>query len=107
MRAATFAKPHQVRVKRSELRQKQRATLKKAKGRTVVVITAPDEEDEKLVVDKAYFDEISRKLRAVAETLDIMMDQKLYAQILKAAKTLDEDRRLGKLHSMEEAFGEE
>ena len=99
-------KPHLVTVKRSELRQKQRATLKKAKGRTVVLISASDEEEEKLVLDKGYFDELVGKLRAAAETLEITMDERLFPRILKAAKTLDKDIRLGKLHSFDEAFGE-
>ena len=41
------------------------------------------------------------------ETLEITMDAKLYGQILKVAETVDEDTRLGKLHSFEEAFGED
>jgi fructose-1-phosphate kinase PfkB-like protein len=99
--------PRRVAVKRSELRQHQRATLKRAKGRTVVVIAGSDEEEEKLVVDKDYFEELIRELRAAGETLAITMDKKLFSQILRAADTLDEDIRLGKLRSFEEAFGEE
>ncbi len=33
-------------------------------------------------------------------------DQKLFSQILKASATIDEDMRLGILHSFEDAFGE-
>jgi len=73
----------------------------------VVVISATHEEDEKLLMDKKYFDDIVQKLRAVIETLDIMSDQKLFRQIVGVAATLEEDTRLGRLHSFEEAFGEE
>ena len=41
------------------------------------------------------------------ETLEIIKDQKLFGQILKASKTIDDDIRLGKLHSFEEAFRED
>jgi len=107
MASKALTPPHWVIVKRSELRQNQRATLKKAKGRTVVLISANEAEEERLLVDRKYFDEIVRKLRAAAETLAIMTDVKLFSQIMAAAKTLDEDMRLGKLHSFEEAFGED
>jgi len=78
-----------------------------ARGNQVVVISATHEEDEKLLMDKKYFDDIVQKLRAVIETLNIMSDQKLFKQIVGVAATLEEDTRLGRLHSFEEAFGEE
>ena len=106
MTVAALTKPHWVQVNRSELRQKQRATLKRAKGRTVVLIAGADEEEEKLVIDKEYFQEVLGKLRAAVETLSITMDERLFGQIMAAAKTLDEDIRLGRLRSFEEAFGE-
>jgi len=94
-------------VTRSELRQKQRATLRLVKGNRIVVIAARDEEEQKLILDKKYFDELVQKLRSALETLEITMDQKLLSRILRAAKTLDTDIGRGKLHSFEEAFGEE
>ena len=107
MTVLSLTKPHWITVKRSELRQNQRATLKRAKGRTVVLISANDAEEEKLVIDKEYFNEVLGKLRAAVETLSITMDERLFGQIMEAAKTLDDDIRLGKLRSFEEAFGEE
>jgi len=107
MPVSSLTKPNWIKVKRTELRQKQRAILKRAKGRTVVLIAGADEEEEKLVIDKEYFDEVLRKLRAAMETLSITMDEKLFGQIMAAAKTLDGDIRLGKLKSFEEAFGAE
>ena len=73
----------------------------------MLLIKANDEAEEKIVVDKKYFDQMRQKLEAVVETLEIAMDQKLFNQILAAADTLDEDLRLGKLHSLEDAFAEE
>ncbi|MFZ0635802.1 MAG: hypothetical protein WA755_07195 [Candidatus Acidiferrales bacterium] len=107
MTVLTLNRPEPKIVNRSELRQKQSATLRMARGNQVVLISAPHEEDEKLLLDKKYFDEIVQKLRAVIETLEIMSDQKLFKQIVGVAQTLEEDTRLGRLHSFEEAFGEE
>ncbi len=107
MSVMALTRPERKVVNRTELRQKQSATLRLARGNQVVVITANHEEDEKLLLDKKYFDEIVRQLRAVVETLEITSDQKLFKQILGVADSLEENTRLGKLHSFEEAFGEE
>jgi hypothetical protein len=96
-----------VKVNRSEFRQRQSDFLGKAKGQTVVEVTAWDAEDDKYVVDKRYFDDLLVRFRALRETLSIMANPKLYNQLLRAGKTIDEDVRLGRLHSFEEAFGEE
>jgi hypothetical protein len=89
------------------LRDHLRATLNKAKGSTVVAIAANDREDEKLLLDKNYFDELLTTFKSMMETLEITSDRKLFGQIVRAGSTLEEDTRLGKLHSFEEAFGEE
>ena len=52
-------------------------------------------------------DELVKKLKAATENLAVVKDRKLFSQILKASATMDEDIRLGKLHSFEEAIGEE
>ena len=106
MTVKALTRPEKKIVNRSELRQKQRATLRMARGNRVVVILANDEEDEKLLLDRKYFDEIVKELRAVIETLEIISDQKLFNQILGVSESLEENTRLGKLHSFEEAFGE-
>jgi len=98
--------PQMVVVNRSELRQNQSALLRRAKGRAVLLVKANGEE-ERVVLDKEYFDQLRKELSNLAETLQIAMDRKLFNQILGAAATLDEDLRLGKLHSVEEAFSEE
>jgi hypothetical protein len=95
-----------VRVNRSQLRQNQSKIFRQARGRKIIHVTGWSEEDEKYVVDKRYFDDLLQKLRATVETLEITTDPKLFAQILRAADTIDQHARLGKLHSFEEAFGE-
>ena len=60
-----------------------------------------------MVLDRQFFEEIRGKLEGLVETLEIAMDRKLFNQILAAADSLEEDLRLGKLHSLEEAFAEE
>jgi len=107
MSVKALTRPERKTVNRSELRQKQSATLRMARGNQVVVISANHEEDEKLLLDKRYFDEIVKQLGAVIETLEIISDQKLFKQILGVSESLEQKTRLGKLHSFEEAFGEE
>jgi len=94
-------------VNRSELRQNQSKWLKKARGKHVLLVKSNDAEDQKIVLDKQYFDELRKKLDGLVETLEIAMDRKLFNQILAAANTLEEDVRMGKLHSLEEAFAED
>ncbi|MGA3028374.1 MAG: hypothetical protein ABSF98_26805 [Bryobacteraceae bacterium] len=94
-------------VNRSDLRTNQSRWLKKARGQDVLLIKANDAEEEKVVLDRQYFDEINKKLESLVETLEIAMDRKLFTQILAAADTLEEDLRLGKLHSLEDAFAED
>jgi hypothetical protein len=93
-------------VNRSDLRQNQSRWLKKARGPHVLLIKASDADEEKVVLDRQYFDEIHKKLESLFETLEIAMDRKLFTQILAAADTLEDDLRLGKLHSLEDAFAE-
>jgi hypothetical protein len=96
-----------IEVNRSELRQNQKALLRRARGRKVLLIKANDKADERVVLDKQYFDQLRRRLEAAVETLEIAMDRKMFNQILAAADTLEEDLRLGKLHSLEDAFAED
>jgi hypothetical protein len=72
----------------------------------VVVICARDPEDEKLLVDKKYFAELVRRMHSLAETIEIMADQKLFAKILGAASTLRQDAKRGKLYSFEKVLNE-
>lgn len=107
MKVSALTQPETVaRVRRTQLRDNQRKLLKAATGSKIVEIVGGDEEEEKYVVDKRYFDELVATFRATIETLEITKDPKLFAQILRASGTIDEDIRLSKLHSFEEAFGD-
>jgi hypothetical protein len=107
MAATALTKAEMIETNRSELRQNQSALLKRARGHRVLLIKSNDETDDKVVLDREYFDQIRKKLEAVVETLEIAMDRKLFNQILTAADTLEDDLRLGKLHSLEDAFAED
>jgi len=107
MPATALTQAELLEVNRTDLRQNQSRWLKKARGKRVLLIKSSDKEDEKVVLDKQYFDEIRTNLESAMETLEIAMDRKLFNQILAAADTLDEDLRLGKLHSLEDAFAED
>src|ERR1700730_2680692 len=54
------AKIHQ--VKRSDLRQHQAKWLKKARGQNVLLNKSNDAEEEKVVLDRQYFDEIRKQV---------------------------------------------
>jgi hypothetical protein len=73
----------------------------------VVAISANDHDDERLLLDRKYFDQLMKTVSSLAETLEITTDRKLFGQIIRAASTLEQDARLGKLHSFDEAFGED
>ena len=98
--------PRTRKVNRSDLRQEQSTVLSMAKGKTVVVVAARGKADEKFILDKQYFEELVSSLRSAIETLEITADRKLYARLLKAAESLEEDTRQGKLNSFEDVFAE-
>lgn len=107
MARRALTQPEIHKVNRSQLRQNQSATLRLASGLKVVVISAHHQEDEKLLVDRTYFETLLQRLRSVMATLEITSDPKLFRQILNSAENLEENTRLGKLHSFEEAFQED
>jgi len=104
MARSALTNPDRIRVNRTQLRDNLRRTLQQARGSTVVAISSHDHKDEKLLLDKRYFDELVQTLNSLIETLEITTDRKLFGQIMRAASTLEEDTRLGRLHSFEEAF---
>jgi hypothetical protein len=107
MTAIALTNPHRRRVNRTDLRDQQSRFLREASGNTIVEVSGKAGEAERCIVDKEYLDELLTKLKSMMETLEIIKDQQLFSQIMTASKTIDEDIRLGRLHSFEEAFGEE
>ena len=106
MKAFKTLHPQTRKVNRSRLRQNQSNILKMAKGRTVVVVASRGKEQEKFILDKGYFEELTSGLKAAIETLEITKDPNLYRRLLRTAETLEADVRRGKLRSLEEALGE-
>jgi len=106
MATKILGKAKMLKVNRTDLRQHQSRWLSKARGQHVLLIESHDSEDDKVVLDRQFFEEIRSKLESLVETLEIAMDRKLFNQILAASDTLEEDVRLGKLHSLEDAFAE-
>jgi hypothetical protein len=107
MTASALMKPQRIRVNRTDLRDQQSKYLRAATGNKIVEVVGRAEEEEKYVVDKKYLNEVLDRLRSAIETINVIKDQKLYGQIMRVSGTIDEDIRLGRLHSFEEAFGEE
>ncbi len=106
--ASTSLEPQMISVNRSTLRSKQRECLRRATGRKVLLVKADRHgEEEKYVVDKRYFQELVSKLESTLETLEIMLDHRLFNQILATAEGLEERVRRGKLRSFEEVFQEQ
>ncbi len=107
MTVLALTHPKTVRVNRTDFRDKLRETLNKARGCTVVAISANDQEGERLVLDKRYFDDLLSTVSSLVETLEITTDRKLFDQIVRAASTLETDTRSGKLHSFDDVFAED
>jgi hypothetical protein len=47
-----------------------------------------------------------RERESILATLEILADRELTNRLLKLAETVDMDVRAGRLHTMEEVFGE-
>jgi len=107
MAAQALTEPQRIKVNRTDLRDQQSKYLREASGYKIVEVIGRGGEEEKCVVDKKYFEEVLSRLRSATATMNIMKDQELFSQILKASATIDEDMRLGRLHSFEDAFGED
>ena len=48
-----------------------------------------------------------REHESLLATLEVLVGPELTERLLKLAKTIDDDVRAGRLHSMEEVFGED
>jgi len=97
-----------VRVKKvsvTTLRGRLKGYMKQAKGRNVVLINNRRQES-KYLVDKDWLDTVMRERESILATLQVLADRELTNRLLKLAETVDEDVRAGRLHTMEEVFGE-
>ncbi len=97
-----------VRVKKvsvTTLRGRLKGYMKQARGCNLVLINNRRQES-KYLVDKDWLDTVMRERESVIATLQVLADRELTNRLLKLAETVEEDVRAGRLHTMEEVFGE-
>ena len=92
-------------ISATSLRGRLKAYMKAATGDQLVLIENRRQES-KYLVDKEWLDAVMRERESILSTLEILADRELTGRLLKLAETLDEDVSAGRLHSMEEVFGE-
>ena len=92
-------------VSATSLRGRLKTYMKAAKGGKVVLIENRRQES-KYLVDKEWLDAMMRERESILATLEVLADRELTNRLVKLAKTIDEDVIAGRLHTMEEVFGE-
>jgi hypothetical protein len=92
-------------VSATNLRGRLKSYMKAAKGGKVVLIENRRQES-KYLVDKEWLDTVMRERESILATLEILADRELTNRLLKLAESIDEDVSAGRLHTMEEVFGE-
>jgi PHD/YefM family antitoxin component YafN of YafNO toxin-antitoxin module len=92
-------------VSATRLRDRFRLYTKEAKGKKVILIRNRRQES-KYLVDKEWFDRMIREHESLLATLEVLANPELTERLLRLGKTIDDDVKAGRLHSMEEVFGE-
>jgi hypothetical protein len=92
-------------VSATSLRGRLKTYMKAAKGGNIVLIENR-RQDAKYLVDRAWLDALISERESILATLEILADRELTDRLVKLAESIDEDVRAGRLHSMEEVFGE-
>jgi PHD/YefM family antitoxin component YafN of YafNO toxin-antitoxin module len=92
-------------VSATSLRGRLKTYMKAAKGDKIVLIENRRQES-KYLVDKEWLDTVMRERESILATLEVLADRDLTNRLLKLAETIDGDVSAGRLHSMEEVFGE-
>ena len=92
-------------VSATSLRRRLKTYMKAAKGGKVILIENRRQES-KYLVDKEWLDSVMRERESILATLEVLADRELTSRLLKLAETIDGDVSAGRLHSMEEVFGE-
>ncbi|MBM3746418.1 MAG: hypothetical protein FJW34_11530 [Acidobacteria bacterium] len=106
MSPRALVRPSKIEVSRSELRRRQSAAFRRAKGSTVLAVTdARPGGEVKYVVDGPYLEQLTSSLRAALETLEVLEDRRLLDRVLQASRTLDADLAQGRLRALDEVFG--
>jgi PHD/YefM family antitoxin component YafN of YafNO toxin-antitoxin module len=92
-------------VSATSLRGRLKTYMKAAKGDKIVLIENRRQES-KYLVDKEWLDTVMRERESILATLEVLADRELTNRLLKLAETIDGDASAGRLHTMEEVFGE-
>jgi len=71
-----------------------------------VVLIGNRRRQARYLVDKNWLDKVIRERQSILATIEVLADRDLTARLLKAAKTVDEDVRAGRLHTLEEVLGD-
>jgi hypothetical protein len=80
--------------------------VKEAKNKRVILIRNR-REDPKYLMDKEWFDKIILEHESVLATLEVLANPRLTDRLLRLGKTIDDDVKAGRLHSMAEVFGKD
>ena len=94
------------RVSATKFRERFRAFAAQAKGERVILVENR-RQAPKYLVDKEWLDTLVRERESVLATLEILADRNLTERLLKLGKRINADVQAGRLHTMEEVFGEE
>jgi hypothetical protein len=93
------------RVSATKFRDRFKTYAKKAKGGHVVLVENRRQES-KYLVDTKWLDSLLRERESILATLEVLADRKLTGRLLRISRKLDKDIKAGRLHTMEEVFGE-
>lgn len=93
------------RVSATKFRERFKDFAEQAKGDKVILVVNR-RQGPKYLVDKEWLDALIRERESVLATLEILADRDLTERLRKLAKRIDADVRAGRLHTMEEVFGE-
>jgi hypothetical protein len=92
-------------VSATDFRSRLKKYLGAAKGQAVVLVENR-RHGSKYLVDKAWLDGLVRERESILATLEVLGDRDLTERLLKLGRTIDDDVSAGRLHTMEEVFGE-
>lgn len=93
-------------VSATRLRDHFKRYVKEAKDKKVILIRNR-RQDAKYLIDKEWFDKIILEHESVLATLEVLANPELTDRLLRLGKTIDDDVKAGRLHSMEEVFGKD
>jgi coproporphyrinogen III oxidase-like Fe-S oxidoreductase len=93
------------RVTATDLREKLKTYLKKARANQVVLVENR-RQSPKYLVDKEFLDSLVKERDAILATLEILADRELTDRLLALSKTIDHDVAAGRLLTTADVFGQ-